>query len=139
MDFEQARKLFVEEFFKGRRQNKVYKDEIFPYSKIRYLDEVFITTEILVSETAKIYTVEQELVDKYVNYIKKQTISPIWVTYGKKLKDGSVIIHWHRKFEVKDGNHRIEAYKKLGLNSIKAIMPQSHYRIYIERTRCQQE
>ena len=47
-----------------------------------------------------------------------------------RLKDGSTHLNWDSLVEIRDGNHRVAAYKKVGRKKIKAIMPQSHYEIW---------
>ena len=139
MNFDVARSFFLEEFFKGRRKQQIYNSEIFPFSRIRYHSENFLSKKIPILEIAEMYTTQEELVDKYVEYMKIKNMPPIWVSYGKKLKDDKIIVNWHKKFEIKDGNHRFHACKKLKINMIDVIIPESHYRTYIERTQCRPE
>lgn len=132
MNFFDAKKIYIEEYFKGRRRNLDYTEEIFPYSIVRHQTDTFIKAQIEIKEIVELYEVDEALVDKYVGMIiDKNEFSPIWLSIGKKLKNGEIVRRWHKKFEAVDGNHRMAAYKKLKYKSIGAFMPKSHYDLYI--------
>ena len=93
----------------------MYEDDLFL--------EITITTDDLYTQR-----VNANFVDKYMDLITKNIIrDPIWISCGKKLRDGTIVPHWHRKYFVLDGNHRTEAYKKMNFEEVVTYIPKSHY------------
>ena len=54
-------------------------------------------------------------------------MEPIWVSVGKKLKDGTVVPNQDLVLRTIDGNHRVTALKKLKKETVIAYIPESHY------------
>ena len=117
MTYEEAQKLF-----NGSR---------WPFGS-RYYDETFVEVELpvnILSPGPNLRIPEQvdEFADKYRN---GETMDAVWLTMGRKMRDGSIQPWWNKKPQIKDGNHRITAAQKAGIEWINVIMPESHVELY---------
>jgi hypothetical protein len=131
-NFLEANKLYFEQFYGGR---KAHRKELerdyygFPFGH-DYWHDKFVEVEIPIS-LVNIRLRAEELVDQYADSINEgDKLPPIWVSIGRKLKNGDIILFWNRKIKTLDGFHRTAAHKKLGIKMIKAIMPLSHYKLF---------
>lgn len=124
MTYKEAEALFYEKRTQGRCGES---PGTFPYG-YNYCDDAFIEIEILLDCLRQEKPEYKEVVDRYVALLADPSLDlgPIWASAGKRLKDGSTHLNWDHLIEIKDGNHRVAAYKKVGRETIKAIMPQSH-------------
>lgn len=129
MNFTEARKLHKHQYFGGKNRDMSLEDYEFPYNFL-YEEETFIEKKIPI-EMLEMQYVDSKRVDKYKK-IDIEKMGPSWLLFGKKLKDGTISRFWHLKFYVIDGNHRAKAQHELGRLTIPAIMPKSHYDLYIE-------
>ena len=73
-----------------------------------------------------IQIMQPELIPIYAE-VNPEDLPAVWYSIGRKLKDGTIILHWDRKVKVMDGFHRTAAAKQRGDNLIRAIMPESHW------------
>ena len=128
-DYEIAKALYQKQHFEGRNCRKERSRWVFPYGKC-YIDEKFVEVEIPVDELIS-RVVDPHLIPAYIKIIKTQgSMGPAWVTLGKKMRNGEFQPRYENKFWVRDGNHRVESYKKMGLPKMPVIMPESHYFYY---------
>ena len=129
MFFEEAIRLHKIHYYEGKNKFKKEIEYVFPYNFLHETDlfiEVEVSLDILETQDT-----DSERVDKYIEIMKKKDMESIWISYGKKLKDGSVIRYWHSRFYVVDGNHRTAAARFLKRGKIKAIVPESHYDCFV--------
>ncbi len=128
MTYKEAEALFSEK----RKQGRCGENPgTFPYGP-NYYDDSFIELEIPLDFIREEKVSYIDVVDRYTALLEDQALDlgPIWASAGKRLKDGSTHLNWDSLIEIRDGNHRVAAYKKVGRKKIKAIMPQSHYKIW---------
>lgn len=111
---------------------KLFGASIYPYGN-RYINEDFIVVKIRLDILIEDSPVRHpERISKYEKIFKEEgKMSPIWVIFGRKMKDGSICPFQNPK--IKDGNHRVKAAKKAGLKEICAIMPLSQINYYKEK------
>jgi len=101
----------------------------FPFG-IRYHEENFIVRKINVKDLRP-STQRPEIVEKYKSILSEEKpVDPIWCSVGRKMKDGNIQRFYHKYVEIKDGNHRAQAAKELGLKQIDAVLPESHWEVY---------
>lgn len=102
------------------------KNGVFPYD-IRYCDDTFVTTHVPIV-ACLLQEVEHERVNKYIDAMASgDNFGPAWVSYGKRLKDGSFTKHEHGRLFVHDGNHRVAARRALDCFYTTVVMPMSNY------------
>jgi hypothetical protein len=70
---------------------------------------------------------DRSVVDKIVEFMKTTDLDGVWLIYGRDFEDMPFTPFWNRKFQVMDGNHRVESAKILGKKTIKAYLPVEHY------------
>lgn len=130
MSFDEASKAYKKQFYAGRK-SKVSQDGYkFPYSRARYSKEDFIEVEFPVN-CISTRVRKKDLVPQYANDIKWGDEFPaVWLSIGRKLRSGEIILHHDRKIRVMDGFHRITATQSLNRKTIKACMPKSHYEYF---------
>lgn len=132
LSFEEADNRYKEQFYSGRKKDRFEKEKdkyLFPYSN-RYRDEKFIEIEFPVS-CIKTRIRQEELIPEYSTRMKKGDDFPaVWLSLGRKLKNGDIVLEHDRRVRVMDGFHRITAAQSLGLETIKACMPESHYNAF---------
>lgn len=132
LSFIDANKYYFKQFYGGRKASKKELEESFykfPFG-YDYWHESFVEVDIPISLIV-ITLRKPVLVEQYAEDIKNgQKLPAIWVSIGRKLKNGKVILSWNRQIKILDGFHRTAAHKKLGYKTIKAIMPLSHYEFF---------
>jgi len=128
MNYDLASVIHEQQWRRGRQKN-TGAEYVFPYNYL-YKDDEFLNVMILIN-TCETQEIDPVLVDTYVNLQRNNiNLGPIWVTFGKKLQNGTVNPFWHEKCYVVDGNHRVNAAIKLGETYVNAIIPESDYMEY---------
>jgi len=124
MKYEEAKTLYLKEFSIEREDETLELPHDLPYGSGNFEDIILVDVPV---ELIDNYPTYSKLTDEYID---NKIIDNVWLTYGRNYKDGSFIPFWNFQFQVKDGNHRIEAAKQLGVKTVKAYMPISHWRSY---------
>lgn len=126
--FDKANEIYFEQFFGGRKKDHPDKKRyVFPFGKV-YEADGFVEVSFPL-QCIKPRLRQPELVQRYANNFSEQ-VPAVWLSLGRLLRDGSMVFHWDRGIKVMDGFHRIAAAKSLGYDTIKAIMPKSHWDFY---------
>lgn len=124
IEFKDIVDLYRKDFSSGRNngKNPIRNN---PFGK-RYENEKFVLTKI---NPFKIKAIPRYkyLIEKYKEDFKNKKIPPIWVLFGKKMRNGDFYPFWDKMFQVKEGNHRSKVAKLLKLKEIDVYMPISHY------------
>jgi hypothetical protein len=104
----------------------------FPFGEL-YKGEDFVTQTFEI-KNIKSKIMHPELVDIYCKYLEiaGAEVEPIWLSAGRKMKNGKISRKWHNMLSIMDGNHRVEAAKKLGWSWIVGVMPESHFYYYMK-------
>ncbi len=127
LDYFKAKDVYVKQFHRGRNIGKPLKAKELPYSNCN--NDTFILVDVLLVLIDN-YPLYAGLVEQY----SKETIDePVWLSFGRKHRDGKFRSFWNRRFQVRDGNHRVEAEKVKKSKTIKAYMPLSHWEEYNEQ------
>ena len=92
--------------------------------KIRWLDRSHI--EQINTSSLKPKIARPELVVSYKKTI--HNLPPIFVSVGRLLTDNTVCRFQDHTIKIMDGNHRAQAHIELGIKTITAILPLSHWR-----------
>jgi hypothetical protein len=76
---------------------------------------------------------QDKLIPEYSKKMQEGVDFPaVWLSLGRKLKNGEIVLQHDRRIRVMDGFHRITAAQSLGLETIKACMPESHWKAFME-------
>lgn len=130
ISYEDADKIYFNTFYGGRKKGCPTQEHYrFPFGN-RYKNDVFVEVQF---PTAPINTrlIRPELVPEYAERMESGDEFPaVWLSLGRLMTNGDVVLHWDRKVKVMDGFHRITAAKSLGYETIKAIMPKSHWEFF---------
>jgi hypothetical protein len=132
MNYKDAANKHKEQFYGGMKYGKPSPKfkYVFPYGSA-YKNEEFIIEEIPIS-ILRPRCVHQWLVEIYS---EGNIDEPIWVSVGRKFKDGSIAINYTGTFDILDGNHRVLAAIRKNKKTVMAVMPKSHYDFYKEISR----
>lgn len=129
IDYSDAENIHKENYFKGRNKNNKRKTYKFPYSK-PYNRQQFVPVVIPINRINATIYYEHITTDYLEKMLAGIEFDPIWVTYGKILKDGTAIPLYDHKFQIKDGNHRVEAHRRAGKTTIEAFIPKIQYNLF---------
>ena len=124
MNFKEAKFIFHKHYYTGRNLGKTTQER-FPFSEQTYKDDDFIIEEINTS-SLKPKIARPELVVSYKKTI--HNLPPIFVSVGRLLTDNTVCRFQDHTIKIMDGNHRAQAHIELGIKTITAILPLSHWR-----------
>lgn len=124
----EAKQIYIKQFHQGRKHGDLLEAQDLPYGTGN--DQDFILTEIpvdLIINCPRYDAITEDLVNLYNGQME-----PVWLAYGRDFYDGTFNKFFDNKFQVRDGNHRVEAFKRMGMKTIKAYMPINHYNHYKE-------
>lgn len=110
VNYEEAKKVYIE-------NNSTSGG--FPYG-VECKNEMFVTHEVPLRLLRKM-TVKAS----YVELMKDTEMDPIWIKTCNRGRP-----YWDNMFSVVDGNHRVVSAEVLGMENIKAVMPESHYNFW---------
>ena len=129
--YEETQEIYFSRFFAGRHGGKKTKRLIFPYGK-RYACENFVSAEIELDFIDRARVKNPEVLGRYQAIQKDQNMDEVWLSIGRKMKNGSICPNYERCFRIYDGNHRITAARAIGREVILAMLPESHYKFYLD-------
>ena len=127
ISYDEALRVYTEQFFGGRKKGTSRKRFCFPFGN-RYQQEQFVCVAVdrfLPDGWIK----DSKVAELYLATIHEE-FPPIWLSLGRKLRNG-FCVNFHRKFIMLDGYHRMNALMAKGL-PVKAWMPESHYAAYLQ-------
>lgn len=112
---------------------KKRQDIIFPYPST-FNDQQFVLINIPISDLYITNDVYDKKVNEYTNIIENDGyFNPIWISYGKLLKDGSINPPNNYKCNILHGNNRVEAHRINNVRQLEAYIPQNMYKVYTQR------
>lgn len=125
MTYVEASAQYRRQFYSGRKSGKPEGNYVFPFG-CRYRDDWFVEVELPIAWFSPRPRCPELVPDYAARMESGAELPPVWVSLGRKFKDGSVTPFWDRKPVLLDGNHRMLAGQLAGLVKIKAVIPESH-------------
>ena len=125
INWKEATNIFLKKYSLEKRNGKsVPIQKKLPYANFPH--ENFVLADIPLS-SIKAYSTSEYLIEQCIKYIKNSNIDPVWLSFGRYYKDKDFVPFWDRKFQVKDGHHRVIAHKRMSCDRIMAYIPETHY------------
>ena len=134
ISFSQGLKLHKKQWSQGKHKEwgDGEDDYIAFFDKPQYAEDGFVLVEIPFKHVDLVDTSDVGRVDRYKQILKDKDMGPSWGVFGRFTSNGGWRPPHENKVSILDGNHRGQAAKSLGRNTLNVIMPKVAFEKYKE-------